>query len=78
MGRLDKERQDLLESIRINFAKKQIENLGYTISYESNTELRFEFNGNMVSLFPYSGWHSGKGIKSGRGISNLLDQIKNK
>jgi len=33
--------------------------------------------GSLVLYFPYSGWASGKTIKAGRGLKNLLSQIKN-
>lgn len=75
MPRLNKDRQNELEPKRIEYAKQQIIGLGYQISFESSTEIRFTFKGNEISLFPYSGWHSGKTIKSGRGISKLLKQI---
>ena len=51
--------------------------MGFDV-YESGdgTTLIFEYNGNTIRYFPYSGWHSGKGIKDGRGIKNLLKQLK--
>lgn len=76
MARLDIERQLELEPKRMEFAKKSIEDLGYKVTEVSSTELRFEFRNKTVSLFPYSGWHSGSTIKDGRGLSKLLRQIK--
>jgi len=55
---------------------RQIEKLGYTVTGESKTYISFEFKGHPVKLFPYSGWHTGKTIQDGRGLKNLLDQIK--
>ena len=40
------------------------------------TKITFEYKGHKVTLFPYSGWHTGKSIKDGRGIDNLLKQLK--
>ena len=34
------------------------------------------FDNEKVKFFPYSGWHTGKSIKDGRGIENLLKQLK--
>lgn len=76
MARLDKERQILKEPTRLIFAKNAIENLGYQIIFESEKELHFIFKKERVVLFPYTGWHTGKSIKDGRGITNLLNQIK--
>lgn len=74
--RLDVERQNKLEPKRIEFAKKEIEKLGYIVKQMGNTKLQFEYNGSAVYFFPYSGWHSGKTIQDGRGLENLLKQIK--
>ena len=75
MARLDKEKQAEFEPKRMQYAKKQIESLDYTIIFESKTEIRFMFKGKEVRLFPYSGWHSGKSITDGRGLDKLIKQI---
>ncbi len=77
MARLNIERQKELEPKRMEYAKSQIEKLGYEIEFEDNVELKFRSTtGNLISFFPYSGWYSGKGIGSGRGIDNLLNLIQ--
>jgi len=78
MGRLDTERQQKLEPKRINKARTEIEALGLKITETSSTYLKFEFKGNTITYFPYSGWASGKGIIDGRGLDNLLKQLKEK
>ena len=78
MARLNYERQKQLEPSRVEYAKCKIENLGYPIIEQSNTYLKFEYKGNVITLFPYSGWFTGKGIKDGRGINKLIKQIKQK
>ena len=40
-----------------------------------NKCVRFEYRGNMITVWPYTGWFSGKGVKDGRGIKKLLKQI---
>lgn len=34
------------------------------------------FKGNAVFFYPYSGWATGKNIQDGRGLQNLINQIK--
>jgi hypothetical protein len=75
MPRLDIERQKKLEPSRLNSTKELIQDMGYTITKETKTELQFKFRGETVHFFPYSGWHSGKSIRDGRGFSKLLKQI---
>jgi len=76
MARQDIELQKELEPQRMEYAKNRIAELGFEILYESATELRFLYKNETVRLFPYSGWHSGKSITDGRGIKNLIEQIK--
>ncbi len=77
MARLDKERQQELEPKRMQFAINQIESLGFDIIQKTKTSIQFVFKNEIVTFFPYSGWGSGKSIKDGRGINNLLKQISN-
>lgn len=77
MARLDKGRQEQLEPQRINFAVQQLQALGYDITHKDSTKVQFIHKGETVTLFPYSGWHSGKTIKDGRGLNNLLKQLSN-
>lgn len=77
MSRLDKERQEQLEPKRVEFALSKLELLGYSPIYTSQIKcIKFVYNGNVIYFYPYSGWHSGKGVKSGRGFENLLKQLK--
>lgn len=75
-NRQDKEREAELQPKRIDFAKKSIEDLGYEIVIEKKTSLTFQYKGEFVTIFPYSGWHTGKSIKDGRGLQKLLNQLK--
>lgn len=74
--RLDIERQKELEPKRMEYARNQITALGYEITEGNVTTLKFTFKGSTVTLFPYSGWHTGKTIQDGRGIGKLLKQIR--
>lgn len=77
MARLDIERQRRLEPIRIAKAIESIEALGIRVNYKDSTKIMFEFKGSNVTYFPYSGWATGKPIHDGRGLQNLLKQLKN-
>lgn len=76
MARQNIERQKELEPQRIAKAKQEIENRGYVITFEDEIQLRFMHNDCMIIFYPYSGWHTGKSIKDGRGLQNLLKQLK--
>lgn len=78
MARLNIDRQNSLEPIRIEYSKVKIEKLGFKIINQTDKFLQFIFKGSIVTYYPYSGWHTGKTIKDGRGIKFLLNQIKEK
>lgn len=64
------------EDNRIKFARQELEKRGYEVTLdESNKCLIFEYNGNKIRLYPYTGWFTGKGIKDGRGLQKLLKQL---
>lgn len=75
-NRLDQEREKELQPRRVHYAIEQIEKLGYPIFHRDNTKLLFQYKNETVTFYPYSGWHTGKSIKDGRGIDKLLKQIK--
>lgn len=77
MARLDIERQRRLEPKRIATAIRSVEELGLQIKYKDSTKIMFDFKGSNVTYFPYSGWATGKTIQDGRGLANLLKQLKN-
>jgi hypothetical protein len=60
----------------MDFAKAKIESLGYEVTSNLENRLDFVFKGRPVSFWPYTGWHTGSTIKDGRGLENLLKQIK--
>lgn len=75
MARLGINRQRELEPKRIRFAVDLLESKGFEITYIDNTKIKFVYSDHPVTLYPYSGWHTGKSIKDGRGIENLLKQL---
>lgn len=75
-NRLDKQKEDKLQPTRMNVAITKITELGYEIIDRKKVSLSFMFKGSKVTYFPYSGWASGKTITDGRGLENLINQIK--
>lgn len=76
MSRLDIQRQQELEPLRMAGCKKALEDMGFEVREVGSTQLQFIFKGNKISFYPYSGWHSGKGIIDGRGFHKLVRQLK--
>lgn len=61
---------------RWKYATSVLKERGYNpIPDENNKCIRFSFKGNTITVWPYTGWFSGKGVKDGRGINKLLKQI---
>lgn len=75
-NRLDQEREKELQPERMEYAIKKLDELGIKLNFQDQTTIRFFWKGNYISLYPYSGWHQGKGIVAGRGIDKLLSQLK--
>lgn len=74
--RLNAERQAQLEPNRTEAAIKALHILGFKVQIISTTELSFTYKDSVIKYFPYSGWASGKTIKDGRGLKNLLSQLE--
>lgn len=75
MSRLNIDRQNKLEPIRLQKAIMEITNLGLKITSITQKMIEFEFKGHTVRFYQYSGWATGKSIKDGRGLDNLLKQL---
>lgn len=79
MGRLNEERQNRLEPQRIASAIVNIrDKAGLNILHKDDKMIKFEFKDEVISYWPYSGWHSGRSITDGRGWGKLWNQIKPK
>lgn len=75
MGNI-KERQQVLQPGRIEYAWTQLQALGYDVEQIAPTTLRIIHRGSLVIIYPYTAWFTGKSVKDGRGINNLLKQLK--
>lgn len=76
-GELKKEIKQRLEKDRVVYAMKKLMEAGVRCYYNHNFKyIEFDFKGSLVRFFPFTGWATGKTIKDGRGLQNLLKQIK--
>lgn len=75
-NRLNQEREVKLQPKRMQSCKGKLESIGFNVETVSKDRLEFEYKGNKIMFYPYSGWHSGKGIQDGRGFKNLLKQLE--
>lgn len=71
----NRERQQELQPGRVDYARTRLEALGYPVTEVNATTLQFTFRGSPVTLYPYSGWFTGRTVTDGRGIKNLLKQM---
>lgn len=74
MGKI-KEREIELAPGRISYAINKIQEAGYPCEQINKTTIRFFYRDSQVLVYPYTGWFTGKSVKDGRGIHNLLKQI---
>ena len=64
------------EPSRWEYVLKQLKEKGYDPEEDKDAKcIRFLYHGNTVTVWPYTGWFSGKGIKDGRGTKKLFRQI---
>jgi len=70
------EKQAEQEPKRMKYAVEQLKSLGFEVQTFGETRIEFEHKGEIVRHFPYTGWHTGRSIKDGRGIIHLLKQLK--
>ena len=75
MARLNQEREERLQPLRMDHAKKKLEAMGYEVKECGDCEIQFKHKGSIVKFYPYSGWATGATIKDGRGLDNLLKQL---
>lgn len=74
--RLDQDRENRLQPKRINDALVALDELKLEVVSIDATTVQFIYKGNKITFYPYSGWHTGKGITDGRGHKHLFDQLK--
>lgn len=75
MARFDTDRQKELTPKRIQYAEDRIRALGLDIISMDANKIVFSYRQEAITLYVYSGWYTGRGIKDGRGIDNLIKQL---
>lgn len=70
------EKQIVKEPERTSYAIAKLTELGFQVETVDPHTLRIVFKGFPVTIYPYSGWFTGKTVNDGRGIANLLKQLK--
>lgn len=75
-NRLNQEREERLQPKRVQSTFDELKSMGFEPEIIGAKRIDFEYNGMKVQFWPYSGWHTGKSIKDGRGFKNLKKQLK--
>ena len=74
---IDKERHAKITEQRRNFAYERLTTLTEVDIIEVvEDHITFKFKNEKVTLYPYTGWFTGKSVKDGRGITELLAQLR--
>lgn len=60
------------EPERLAFAVEQLQKAGHIVQVLDDQKIRV--NGK-ITLWVFTGWFSGKGVKSGRGVHNLIKEL---
>lgn len=77
MGRLDIDRENKLEPKKLEFTLLALTKFDCVSNiFHNGTTISFTYKGNIIRFHAYTGWASGKSIKDGRGLQNLLNQLK--
>lgn len=77
MARLDKDREAELTPKRMDFALNILKSIGIEPDEVTDKSITFTWKGESVTFWAYSGWFSGKSVTDGRGINNLVKQLRN-
>lgn len=74
MKKVRKEERAKVEPTRFEYATDLIMNAGHRVSLDAKDDKVLVIN-DSIKLWPYTGWWSGKGIGSGRGVHNLIKKL---
>jgi hypothetical protein len=73
------EHKAIAQDHRTRYAIKKLKSIGIKPKQElvgERIRLSFNWKGQAIIFWPFTGWHTGKSIKDGRGIKNLIKQLK--
>lgn len=72
-----KKEREAIEPSRLEYATDKLMEAGHRVGLDREDNKVLVING-FIKLWPYTGWWSGKGIGSGRGIHNLIKKLESK
>ena len=73
---LTRAKREQKEPFRWQYILRELKEKGYDPQEDKENKcIHFLFHGNTITVWPYTGWFSGKGIKDGRGTKKLFRQI---
>lgn len=70
-------RVDCNKERAMRIAIRELNKTGIKLDYQDENEIKFYWNGDMISFWPYSRWYRSNTIE-GRGLSSLLKKLKAK
>lgn len=65
-----------IQKDRLEYAEMRILELGIDIVFKCESRIEFYYNDELIQFFPFKSWSTGKSIQDGRGLENLLKQLK--
>lgn len=74
MKKVKEEERAKVEPTRFEYAVDKLMEAGHKVGLNPKDDKSIIVN-NMVLFWPYTGWYSGKGVGSGRGIHNLIKKL---
>lgn len=73
---LTRAKREQKEPSRWQYILRELKEKGYDPQEDNENKcIRFLFHDNTITVWPYTGWFSGKRIKDGRGTKKLFRQI---
>lgn len=65
------------EAERAVYAANKLTDMGFVVTWDSSHKcLEFRYKDARVRFYPYKGWFTGKTVKDGRGLQNLIKQLQ--
>lgn len=74
MKKVKLERRNSIEPSRLEYATDKLMQAGHSVGLNPKDHKSIIVNG-YITFWPFTGWYSGKGIGSGRGIHNLIKNL---
>lgn len=65
-----------IQKERLEYAEMQILSIGIDITFTCESRIEFYYNDELIQYYPFKAWATGKSIEDGRGLNNLLKQLK--